>query len=362
MALNNTNTFLMAAFLAATLSIGCAQGAPEDTLLAEEPLFAAAGDDQHAVGFEALTIELQEAQGFARVRVTGNVNGWPAVLNIDLDRNLLVVGQPLIVEGETWFDAADSAVFDQHPEQASAVLRAWVYGACADCPVAEAWQQMYGTLTIHSYSTGAIDGTLDLTLEGRIPAWAGASADLAVSISGPFATGTVVAPVVQPTPQPVAEPSTPVGSNTSGPATQEPAGPPAVTASDIYEATLLPGQGIDLSTGEVVNKANHANCDLWATEGHAFMKLSPGGTSPTVGRPLRWFSNSGGFMRTFNSLSEVPLQLPTAADGSKSIVKAKPWIGFVVQNNLSDSYTRVWISAGSADSLTIQYQTMVPAQ
>ena len=124
--------------------------------------------------------------------------------------------------------------------------------------------------------------------------------------------------------------------------------------------TVRAEQGITFVDGALVESANFANADLFATRNGTSLKLSTGGDNPTVNRPVTWFKTSGGVFPTFASLAEVPTTLPSA-DQTESLVKAKAGNGFVLQT-MRGTYVHGWIASVDADSVTIQFAPAVPEE
>ena len=311
-----------------------------------------------------LTVEGGEAE-FQRLQIAGTAGGHPLTIMIDLDHSALAPGL-YGVDGDTWFESAAWANFHLGGRQSPQVLRVWAFGQCPGCSAEAMGQLVTGAIMITGWEGDRISGTLDLTVDGQIPAFAGDPV-VALSVRGNFAAQTTAAqttfvapeqpvveePVVE-EPQPETTPPVAVQPETK----PEPVvdGPQGVVVSDVRTVTLLAEHGIDFATGQVVYKANFGNSDIYATAGSSFLKLSTGGPNATAGRPLRWFTSASGFIRTFNNLDEVPLALPTLDNGARSLVHAKPYVGFMVQNNLSNLYARVWIEAGNEHSVTLKYQ------
>lgn len=116
--------------------------------------------------------------------------------------------------------------------------------------------------------------------------------------------------------------------------------------------TLTNDSGIDFTTGAVMKPGNYANSDIFATvNGDAGLKLSTGGDNPTQSRSITWHRNAGMIPRTFNSLAEVPTDLPSGFD---PIPNAKTRYGFVLETHDGD-HIRGWIENASATSVTIQW-------
>ncbi len=119
--------------------------------------------------------------------------------------------------------------------------------------------------------------------------------------------------------------------------------------------TLTRDSGIDFSTGAVMKPGNYANSDIFATEnGDAGMKLSTGGDTPAISRPITWHRNAGMVPRTFASLAEVPADLPIGYD---PVPNTKTHFGFVLETNDGD-HIRGWIESASATSITIQWDRL----
>ena len=308
-----------------------------------------------------------------RLTFTGTVDGIPMELYLDLnlDQIASTMGATHNLGGETYFESVQFARFIPFAEHSNAVVRAYAMGTCDTCELDGSWQLVTGVVAIDHFTDTAIGGRLSIVLEGDIPL-AGGLRNLRTTVSGPFEAPLTAAPIQpviaesEPTPVPVAEPTPtqPEQVPAEGNLPQEettsmdytPQGPLATEASPVYEATLQVGWGLNLETGETLAKANFANSDLYATAGNPYLKLTPGGSSPTKGQPLRWFKNSGGFVKSFGALADVPLEIPTDNDGSQSIVSVKPYMGFIVKANLSDVYARVWVRTASASQISLEYQ------
>ena len=296
-------------------------------------------------------------------------------LSLVIDSNTIsksdAAAQLLNFKGDSWF-ASNAAQPQWFPAAQSneGVVAAWASSGCTDCAGLVS-QHVIGSLDVHFASETVLQGRLIVTVSGVIPGWS--------------ATGNVDAifevlfdlPVVQTAP-PVKTPAAPVDETPvvdetqeqeetetkPSPVVEEPAPEPepelapakSVPGANYSEVTLVANTGINFSTGQTFKMANYANSDLFATQGSSYLKLTPGGSKSTKTQPIRWFKTNGGLVKTFNSLDNVPWEYPTDAEASKSLVSAKPGVGFVVRNNLSDGYTRVWIKTGDSKSVTIQYQ------
>ncbi len=350
---------LVAATVAALTLTGCMAG-PEDELIAVPAV-------QHQFTPTSATANWTDAE--LQLRVTGELAGDTVTVNIDLDRasvEALPQHSMLTISGETFFESANWAVFDNSETQSPVVLRAWLFGTCDACGVAQDFQRLEGGLSLVSADQTAVAGALALTMDGRVPAWNNSEGDVRAIIEVPFNI-SLVEPVQPTTPEePAVEPSepttppTPPSQPETEPVVEQPPAPVVDGNTISGEVTLTAEMGINFATGQAVKPANFANCDLFASAGTSFLKLSPGGPTPVKGQPLTWFTTPGGLIETFLSLSDVPNVVPQDSDGSKSIVNAKKGIGFVLRNNTSDGYTRVWIRHGAKKQVTIEYVTVLP--
>jgi hypothetical protein len=354
--MQNAAAKISAVILLGLVAAACVAGEPESVV-----------HDLVTTG-ATLTVEGGDAP-FQRLQIAGTAGGHPLTIMVDLDHSAPATGL-YGVDGDTWFESAAWANFNLGGRQSPQVLRVWAFGQCPACSAEEMGQLVTGAIMITEWAGDRISGTLDLTVEGQIPAFAGDPV-VALSVRGTFAAQTTFVvpeqPVVDPPvvdelavdePQPETESAPPVNVQPQPDANPQPDvdGPHGVVVSDVRTVTLLAEHGVDFATGQVVAKANFGNSDIFATAGKSFLKLSTGGPNATAGRPLRWFTSASGFIRTFNNLGEVPLALPTLDNGARSLVHAKPYVGFVVQNNLSNLYARVWIEAGNEHSVTLNYQ------
>ena len=116
--------------------------------------------------------------------------------------------------------------------------------------------------------------------------------------------------------------------------------------------TLQEDDGVDFEQNQVLTESFFKS-DLYATQGNP-MKLTPGGIKPTQSNPVHWFKSEHGFYRSFDSLKSVPLEYPEWEAGT-SLINPEKGLAFVVKNNLSDGYTKGWISGISPDGITIEY-------
>lgn len=115
-------------------------------------------------------------------------------------------------------------------------------------------------------------------------------------------------------------------------------------------------QGVSFTTGAVMAPGNFSNTDVFASANGSWLKLSSGGSSPTVTRPMAWYLNGGGIPVEFQAMGEVPDTDPS--DSASYIGNAKPHLAFVVETALGDS-VRGWIEAGDATSVTLQWERII---
>ena len=74
--------------------------------------------------------------------------------------------------------------------------------------------------------------------------------------------------------------------------------------------TLHDGTGIDVVADAFVPDASFANADLFATHNSDGLRLSTGGPSPTVSRPVNWFIGTDSKPILFSSFADIPAVLP----------------------------------------------------
>jgi hypothetical protein len=314
--------------------------------------------------FAPASVDMQlQDDGTHQLMLGGDADGQAATLYIDVNRVDFAAGTTLEITGETFFDGAAQGQFLSNPENNFAIGRAFVMGGCPTCSTGPTWQSVNGTLRIDEVTADTLTGHIDITMEGDVPN--SSLRNIRTTVSGPFrANIPVMAPVVTAPTTPDAEPSVgePTPPANPGPSTQpNPEGPLATPASDTFEVTLTANWGVNLATGDLVSKANFKNSDLYATAGNPWLKLTPGGSTSSKVQPMRWFTQSG-LIQTFDSLATVPLELPTDDDGSKSLVHAKPYVGFVVRANLSNLSARVWIKSADENHVTIEWQHITAAE
>lgn len=129
------------------------------------------------------------------------------------------------------------------------------------------------------------------------------------------------------------------------------------------EVTLGVDGAVVFGTGAVAAKGNHLTADLIAYKSGAGLDLKSGVPQGTTSRqPLRLFKTAGGVAETFGSLADVPREAPAAADANAYVPKAAAGMGFVLQNNITEGYTAVWVkdAGGSPPTVTVAYETFAP--
>jgi hypothetical protein len=129
----------------------------------------------------------------------------------------------------------------------------------------------------------------------------------------------------------------------------------AVDEGTDLQVTLRPEQGADFGRGSLVVQGHPLKVDLICYAGKKGLDCQAG-AGPTVAnqKHLKLFRTPGGVTRTFSSLAEVPTEIP--AVGNRDMLKgAAAGMGFVLENNLTETYTRGFVKAADPGSVTIQY-------
>lgn len=117
--------------------------------------------------------------------------------------------------------------------------------------------------------------------------------------------------------------------------------------------TLLDEEGVDFGTGKKQVPGNFQNSDIRASSNPNLgdggcMKLMPGGEKSTKNRPVDWFHG-----QDFESLEDVP-DVAVDAVTNESLTCAETGGGFIIES-MWGGWTRVWISNGSGNSVTLQF-------
>ena len=134
-----------------------------------------------------------------------------------------------------------------------------------------------------------------------------------------------------------------------------------------YPATVtLMGDkdGVNMLTGAVFNGEGETpagswlNSDVYTTDSYDdALKLWTGGPRNTQGRPANWFVTGGGATETFGSLAQVPnTPKPKASDVGLSSGRVEAGHGFIILASDEATYIKGFVSAASADSVTIEYE------
>jgi hypothetical protein len=180
------------------------------------------------------------------------------------------------------------------------------------------------------------DKTLDLELEAPMEAQIALLLKKAGSVP-PTSTGETPPPEAQPPEEAQVDPPT----------------PPPQTSS----VTFGPEEGVDFAAATVVQPGHPLKTDLICYAGSQGLDCQAGaGPSISQQKHLRLFRTPGGVIQTFGGLAAVPQGVvPGAADRDMVNGATAGW-GFVVENNLSDSYARVWIKKATESSITLQFQ------
>ena len=110
---------------------------------------------------------------------------------------------------------------------------------------------------------------------------------------------------------------------------------------------MVPGASY-LKVDLVIRKNGTSNFDIKA-----------GGTGPSDVRAMNTFK-SGGVRKVFKSLDAVPPILPTSANYGEYVNRVKTGNGFVIANNMTSGYTRVWVKQviASAGLVVLQYEAI----
>lgn len=129
---------------------------------------------------------------------------------------------------------------------------------------------------------------------------------------------------------------------------------PGVVTPGPGETTIKADEGINFTSGEHQDPGNYANSDIYATSMGSHLKLATGSDRPTTNRPVNWFPTGGGKYNTYVSLADVPdAPLPTDAD-TASLTIPEQGNGFITLN-AAGTYTKGWLKAVTATSITIEY-------
>ncbi len=125
------------------------------------------------------------------------------------------------------------------------------------------------------------------------------------------------------------------------------------------EAMLAIGQGLVLSTGEVQSNASYLKVDLVLYKNQGGFDLKPGSESASNQMAMKVFA-SGGVETIFASLDEVPSTLPGNVDIGAYMSDVGTGWGAVVQHNIGDGHSRIWIkqAVAVAGKIVVQWEAL----
>jgi hypothetical protein len=130
-------------------------------------------------------------------------------------------------------------------------------------------------------------------------------------------------------------------------------------AKDVAPAasmTLKPEFGARFAESTAEAQSSPLSADLICYASSQTVDLQAG-AGPTMAKQkhLKLFRTPGGTVQKFGSLDEVPAEIP--ADTDRDMVHhAKAGNGFVVENNVSPGYTRVFIKDAGEGYVVLEYQ------
>ncbi|HAN30681.1 MAG TPA: hypothetical protein DCQ06_03705 [Myxococcales bacterium] len=123
-------------------------------------------------------------------------------------------------------------------------------------------------------------------------------------------------------------------------------------------AQLTIDQGLILSTGELVPGASYLKVDVIVRKhGSSNFDLKPGGSGPSEKMLMHVFK-TGGVAKVFDSLEVVPDKKPSSADFGDYLDTIKTGNAVVVQNNVGDGFTKLWVKRviASAGLVEVEFQ------
>jgi len=124
----------------------------------------------------------------------------------------------------------------------------------------------------------------------------------------------------------------------------------------VSQVTFKAEQGVDFAAATVVQDGHPLKVDLICYAGSKGLDCQAG-AGPTISKQkhLKLFRTPGGVTETFGSIQELPADIP--ADMDRDMINgAEAGWGFVIENNLSDTFTRVFINKATEDSITLQFE------
>lgn len=147
-----------------------------------------------------------------------------------------------------------------------------------------------------------------------------------------------------------------VGLANSGCASETAA--PADLATGPREVTLNINQGLELKSGKVLPNANYLSADLMLYKNKNGFDLKPG--APGLGQSMSMgVFEEGGVEMVFASLSKVP-RTKASAKPNAYMSNLGAGYGAVVQHNLDDGWSRIWIkqAISAAGAVVIQWDAI----
>lgn len=133
------------------------------------------------------------------------------------------------------------------------------------------------------------------------------------------------------------------------------AGPPPKAAPQSATLTLSPEGGALFGTGTVLPEASPLKVDLICYASSKSVDLQAG-AGPTMAKQkhLKLFRTPGGTTAKFGSIAELPAELPED-DDRDMVHHAQAGNGFVVENNISGGYTRLFVKEASTTKVVLEY-------
>lgn len=133
---------------------------------------------------------------------------------------------------------------------------------------------------------------------------------------------------------------------------------PTPPAPAIGEITLKPEQGAVFVEKQAELNASPLSVDLICYDSSKTVDLQAG-AGPTMAKQkhLKLFRTPGGTVKKFGSIDEIPVELPEAEDRDM-VHHAEAGMGFIVENNVSPGYTKVFVKDGQDASVILQFQIL----
>ena len=133
---------------------------------------------------------------------------------------------------------------------------------------------------------------------------------------------------------------------------------PAAAAAPVLELILKPEQGAVFANHAVVTEASPLKVDLICYASSKTVDMQAG-AGPTMAKQkhLLLFRTPGGTVAKFGSLGEMPDAIP-GDDDRDMVHNAEAQHGFVIENNLSQGFTRVYVKEAGPSQVVLQYQAV----